>query len=128
MTNKYKICETCGRAIKSLGYARHRMMHIHPPIDWLKLTTSDNISDMQEFILDTYGRLSMEDYMDAMLIVQKFSDVWDRQVDSCSNGDRQYAPAVLTWYAKKKLNFSQEIPIKIVRAVYLDLKPKLNLR
>jgi hypothetical protein len=94
---------------------------------WICITSSDNVSDMQEYILNTYGDLDLNQFTDAMLVVQKFFITWEYKVDSCSNGDKRYAPAVFVWYAKEILKVKSNVPLVIMREIYIDLRNKLNL-
>jgi hypothetical protein len=95
-------------------------------LNWIQLTSVRRISVMQNHILDTYGRLTEQDFKDAYKSIEKYFRTWDDKVDYSSNGDRQYAPTVFVWYYRKKLNGKSNVPIVIMREIYHNLKHLLK--
>jgi hypothetical protein len=72
-------------------------------------------------ILKEYGRLNKENYERVYnLYVLPYFRTWDN-FSCCTNGDVQYSPVVLSWYAEK-IGVKPTYPLRVMRQVAWSLQ------
>jgi len=72
-------------------------------------------------ILKEYGRLNKEDYERVYKnYVFPYFTTWDN-FSCCMNGDVQYSPVVLAWYAEK-IGVKPTYPLRVMRQVAWSLR------